>query len=87
MKVRCGGLWPRLLGGRQHDFLARGVGKLCLPLAVAAVEQQDFRRFRHAQHIGEIIELVAGGLERFTGIEGLADEKPLHSKIGAHVSL
>ena len=68
----------------EQDLLARREVELGQPLAVPAVEQQDFRVLWHAQNVREVVELLGRGFHTRVALERRVHEKPLHPEIGAH---
>ena len=53
------------------------------PFAIATVKQQNLGPVFHAQHIGEIVELVRIGSNGRSRLKRSVDEQALQAKIGA----
>jgi len=75
---------PRPLADAQRQFLAPVEGQPRRPFAVAPVEEQHRVAVLHAQHMDEIVELVAIGLDRPASDQRVVDMEPLHPEIRAH---
>ena len=80
-------LRPGLLDRFQFDALLRLGRHARQPLAVAAVEDEQFRAFAHAQNVGEVVALLRIGHDPRAGGEVAGHMEPLHLVVGAHAGV
>jgi hypothetical protein len=84
LKIRYLGLRSCLLHALDQQFLAGWKSEARPPFSVAAVEDEDLGSLCQAEDIGEVVEMLRLCVNPNAGCEIILQEKPLHSKVGAH---